>query len=196
MYHHVLDLTPGWIDNLVRAKRPQRLPVVLTKDEVKALLGAMDGVPWLIANLLSGAGLRLNECPRLRVKDLDFAANHIVVREGKGDKDRITMLPSVVKEPLTAHLARVHALHQRDLERGFGRVALPDALDRKYRNAAGEWGWQWVFPASHISVDPRSGIQRRHHLYESVPQRALREAARQVGLTKPAHPHILRTVSA
>jgi integrase len=137
----------------------------------------------------------LTEGLRLRVKDIDFTANHIVVREGKGDKDRITMLPSVVKEPLTTHLARVRALHQCDLARGFGRVALPDALDRKYRNAAAEWGWQWVFPASHLSVDPRSGVQRRHHLYESVPQRALREAARKVGLTKPAHPHILRTVS-
>lgn len=108
------------------------------------------------------------------------------------DFNRITMFPSVVKEPLTAHLVRVRALHQRDLARGFGRVALPDALGRKYRTAASEWGWQWVFPASQISVDPRSGIQRRHHLYESVPQRALKEAARKVGLTKPANPHILR----
>jgi integron integrase len=192
LYHHVLDLNPGWIDTLVRAKRPQRLPVVLTKDEVKALLGAMSGVPWLIANLLYGAGLRLTEGLRLRVKDIDFTVNHIIVREGKGDKDRITMLPTVVKEPLTAHLARIRALHQHDLERGFGRVALPEALERKYRNAAAEWGWQWVFPAPHLSVDPRSGVQRRHHLQESIPQRALREAARKVGFTKPAHPHILR----
>jgi integron integrase len=192
LYHHVLDLNPGWIDTLVRAKRPQRLPVVLTKDEVKALLGAMSGVPWLIANLLYGAGLRLTEGLRLRVKDIDFTVNHIIVREGKGDKDRITMLPTVVKEPLTAHLARIRALHQHDLERGFGRVALPEALERKYRNAAAEWGWQWVFPAPHLSVDPRSGVQRRHHLQEPIPQRALREAARKVGFTKPAHPHILR----
>jgi integron integrase len=156
-----------------------------------ALLSALDGTPWLIANLLYGAGLRLTEGLRIRIKDIDFTANHIVVREGKGDKDSVTMFPSMVKEPLTAHLVQVRALHQQDLTRGFGRVALPDALDRKYRNAASEWGWQWVFPASHISVDPRSGIQRRHHLYESVPQRALREAARKVGLTKPANPHIL-----
>jgi integrase len=158
-------------------------------------LSAVQGVSWLIANLLYGAGLRLTEGLRLRVKDIDFTANHIVVRESKGDKDRLTMLPSVVKAPLTAHLVQVRALHHQDLARGFGRVALPDALDRKYRNAAAEWGWQWVFPASHLSVDPRSGIQRRHHLYESVPQRALKEAARKIGLTKPANPHILRTVS-
>ena len=192
LYREVLAQELGWLDNIVPAKRPQRLPTVLTHQEVRSLLSAVRGVPWLIANLLYGAGLRLTEGLRLRVKDIDFTANHIVVREGKGDKDRITMLPSVIKEPLTAHLVQVRALHQQDLARGQGRVALPNALDRKYRNAAGEWAWQWVFPASHLSIDPRSGIQRRHHLYESVPQRALREAARQVGLTKPANPHILR----
>ena len=192
LYREVLAQELGWLNDLVPAKRPQRLPTVLTREEVRVLLGALEGVSWLIANVLYGAGLRLTEGLRLRVKDIDFTANHIVVREGKGDKDRITMLPSVVKEPLTAHLVRVHALHQQDLARGFGRVALPNALDRKYRNAASEWGWQWVFPASHLSVDPRSGLQRRHHLYESVPQRALREAAREVGLIKPANPHMLR----
>ena len=192
LYREVLAQELGWLTDIVPAKRPQRLPTVLTQQEVRRLLSAVQGVSWLIANLLYGAGLRLTEGLRLRVKDIDFTANHIVVREGKGDKDRITMLPSVVKEPLTAHLEQVRALHQQDLTRGFGRVALPDALDRKYRNAATEWGWQWVFPASHLSIDPRSGIQRRHHLYEAVPQRALREAARQVGLSKPAHPHILR----
>ena len=157
LYRHVLDLNPGWIDNLVRAKRPQRLPVVLTRAEVKALLGAMDGVSWLIANVLYGAGLRLMECLRLRVKDVDFAANQIVVREGKGQKDRITMLPALVKPALTAHLVRVREVHQRDLQCGFGRVLLPDALARKYPKADTEWGWQWVFPASQISEDPRSG---------------------------------------
>ncbi len=192
LYREVLAQELGWLNDIVPAKRPQRLPTVLTQKEVRTLLGAVHGVPWLIANLLYGAGLRLTEGLRLRVKDIDCTANHIVVREGKGDKDRITMLPTVVKEPLTAHLVQVRALHQQDLARGFGRVALPDALDRKYRNAAAEWGWQWVFPASHLSIDPRSGIQRRHHLQESVPQRALRDAARKVGLTKPANPHILR----
>jgi len=192
LYREVLAQELGWLDNIVPAKHSQRLPTVLTQQEVRSLLSAVQGVPWLIANLLYGAGLRLTEGLRLRVKDLDCTANHIIVREGKGDKDRITMLPSVVKESLTAHLAYVRTLHSHDLERGFGRVALPEALDRKYRNAANEWGWQWVFPASHLSVDPRAGIQRRHHLYESVPQRALKEAARKVGLTKPASPHILR----
>jgi site-specific recombinase XerD len=140
LYREVLVQELGWLDNIVPAKRPQRLPTVLTREEVRTLLGALQGAPWLIANLLYGAGLRLTEGLRLRVKDIDFTANHIVVREGKGDKDRITMLPAVVKEPLTVHLARVRALHQRDLAQGFGRVALPDALDRKYRNAACEWG--------------------------------------------------------
>ena len=192
LYRDVLAQELGWLNDIVPAKRPQRLPTVLTQQEARSLLSAVHGTPWLIANLLYGAGLRLTEGLRLRVKDIDFTTNQIVVREGKGDKDRITMLPTVVKEPLTAHLIRVRTLHQQDLERGFGRVALPDALDRKYRNAACEWGWQWVFPASHLSVDPRSGIQRRHHQYASVPQRALKEAARTVGLTKPANPHILR----
>ncbi|MGE0826701.1 MAG: integron integrase [Candidatus Binatia bacterium] len=192
LYREVLRQELSWLDNVVPAKHSQRLPTVLTQQEVRALLGALDGIPWLIANLLYGAGLRVTEGLRLRVKDIDFTANHIVVREGKGDKDRLTMLPSVVKAPLTTHLVQVRALHQQDLARGFGRVALPDALDRKYCNAAAEWGWQWVFPASHLSVDPRSEIRRRHHIPESIPQRALREAARNVGLTKPAHPHILR----
>ena len=192
LYRHVLELELGWLTDVVPAKRPQRLPTVLTPPEVRRLLSAVHGTPWLIVNLLYGAGLRLTEGLRLRVKDLDFTTNQIVVREGKGDKDRITMLPSVVKEPLMVHLTRVRTLHQQDLESGFGRVALPDALERKYRNAAAEWGWQWVFPAAHLSVDPRSGIQRRHHLSPAVPQQALKEAARQVGLSKPAHPHILR----
>ena len=192
LYREVLAQEIGWLTDIVPAKRPQRLPTVLTQQEVRSLLSAVQEVPWLIVNLLYGAGLRLTEGLRLRVKDIDFTSNQIVVREGKGDKDRITMLPTVVKEPLAAHLTRVRALHQCDLARGFGRVALPDALDRKYRDAACEWGWQWVFPAPHLSIDPRSGIQRRHHLFESVPQRALREAARQVRLSKPANPHILR----
>lgn len=192
LYREVFEQELGWLNDIVPAKRPQRLPTVLTRQEVRSVLSAVQGISWLIANLLYGAGLRLTEGLRLRVKDINFTANHIVVREGKGNKDRMTMLPAVVKEPLTAYLLQVRALHQQDLARGFGRVALPDALDRKYRNAAAEWGWQWVFPAPHLSIDPRSGVQRRHHLQESVPQRALREAARKVGLTKPAHPHILR----
>jgi len=192
LYRHVLDLNPSWIDNVIRAKRPERLPVVLTKEEVKALLGAMDGVPWLVANLLYGAGLRLMECLRLRVKDIDLGANHIIVREGKGKKDRVTMLPVTVKAPLVAHLARVREVHLRDLHSGFGRVELPHALARKYPNADKEWGWQWVFPASQISVDPRSGERRRHHLDDSVPQKSVRAARQKSGLSKPVHCHTLR----
>jgi len=192
LYRHVLEQEVGWLDDVVRAKRPRRLPVVLTRQEVKILLSALDGVNWIMGHLLYGAGLRLMECLRLRVKDIDFGANHLVVREGKGNKDRITMLPLTVKGPLGAHLARVRALHQQDLARGFGSVYLPDALARKYPNAPKEWGWQWVFPATQISADPRSGEQRRHHLYESVLQRAVRAAARQADLSKPVGCHTLR----
>ena len=145
-----------------------------------------------MASLLYGAGLRLLECLRLRVKDLDFSSNQIMVREGKGNKDRRTMLPAVVRGPLTAHLDRVRQLHKQDLEQGYGKVYLPDALARKYPQADREWGWQWGFPASQLSVDPRSGERRRHHLHESVLQRAVKEAVRKVGLTKPVSCHTLR----
>ena len=192
LYRHVLDLNPGWIDDVVRAKQPHRLPVVLRKHEVKALLEALEGVHWLMGHLLYGAGLRLMECLRLRVKDIDFSANHIVVREGKGNKDRMTMLPIVVKTPLIAHLTRVQELHQRDLAHGFGSVYLPDALHQKYPNAPKEWGWQWVFPASQISVDPRSGERRRHHEHDSTLQKVVRAATRKVALFKPVGPHTLR----
>jgi integron integrase len=192
LYRHVLDRSLRGLDNVVRAKQPQRLPVVLRKHEVKAVLDALDGVHWLMGHLLYGAGLRLMECLRLRVKDVDFSANHIVVRAGKGNKDRITMLPLTVKAPLATHLARVRELHQADLARGFGSVYLPDALHRKYPNAPTAWGWQWVFPATQISVDPRSGEKRRHHLHEVVLQRAVREAARQAGIIKPVACHTLR----
>jgi integron integrase len=145
-----------------------------------------------MASFLYGAGLRLLECLRLRIKDVDVVANQLIIREGKGNKDRITMLPTVVKAPLVAHLERVRALHESDLVQGFGKVYLPNALERKYPHANREWGWQWVFPASHISVDPRSGEQRRHHLHESVLQRAVKEAARQAGISKPTTCHTLR----
>ena len=145
-----------------------------------------------MGHLLYGAGLRLMECLRLRVKDIDFSANHIVVRAGKGNKDRITMLPFTIKESLAVHLGRVRELHQRDLAQGFGRVYLPDALQRKYPNAPMAWGWQWVFPATQISVDPRSGAQRRHHLHEVVLQRAVRVAAQQASIIQPVGCHTLR----
>jgi integron integrase len=165
---------------------------VLTRPEVKALLGALEGVHWIMASLLYGAGLRLLECLRLRVKDTDFSSHQILVREGKGNKDRRTMLPAAVKEPLAAHLEHVHQQHQHDLAQGFGRVYVPDALQRKYPYASSEWGWQCVFPASQISLDPRSGEHRRHHLHESVLQRAVKEAARTIRLSKTANCHTLR----
>jgi integron integrase len=192
LYRHVLGQHLGWLEDVVRAKRPQRLPVVLTRPEVKALLGALEGIRWIMASLLYGAGLRLLECLRLRVKDIGFSSHQILVHEGKGNKDRRTMLPAAVKEPLAAHLEHVRQLHQNDVAQGFGRVYVPDALRRKYPNANREWGWQWVFPASQISLDPRSGEQRRHHLHESVLQRAVKEASRTIRLTKAANCHTLR----
>jgi integron integrase len=192
LYRHVLDRDVRWLQDVIRAKRPQRLPVVLTRPEVKALLGALEGVHWIMASLLYGAGLRLLECLRLRVKDTDFSSHQILVREGKGNKDRRTILPAAVKERLAAHLEHVRQRHQHDLAQGFGRVYVPDALQRKYPHANSEWGWQWVFPASQISIDPQSGEHRRHHLHESVLQRAVKEAARTIRLTKTANCHTLR----
>jgi integron integrase len=192
LYKDVLDRDPGWVENVVRAKRPQRLPVVLSQHEVQALLAALQGVAWMMGTLLYGAGLRLMECLRLRVKDVDFDRGEILVREGKGDKDRVTTLPASVVPKLRAHLERVRRQHTADLAAGFGRVWLPNALARKYPNAASEWGWQWVFPASTISTDPRGGERRRHHLHESVPQRAIREAKVRAGITRPVGPHTLR----
>jgi integron integrase len=192
LYRHVLGPKLGWLEDIVRAKRPQRLPTVLTRSEVKALWGALEGVHWIMASLLCGAGLCLREYLRLRAKGIDFSIRQILVCEGEGNKDRRTTLPAAVKEPLAAHLGHVRELHQHDLSRGFGRVYVPDALQRKYPHANREWGWQWVFPASQISLDPRSGEHRRHHLHESVLQRAVKEAARNTGLTKPVNCHALR----
>jgi integron integrase len=192
LYKDVLDRDPGWVDDVVRAKRPQRLPVVLTQSEVHALLSVLDGVPWMVGTLLYGAGLRLMECLRLRVKDVNFDRGELVVREGKGNKDRVTMVPSAAVPKLRAHLDRVRKQHEDDLAAGFGRVSLPDALARKYPRADREWGWQWVFPASTVSADPRTGERRRHHMHESVPQRAIREARRRAGITRPVGPHTLR----
>jgi integron integrase len=192
LYKDVLECDPGWLNDVVRAKRPHRLPTVLTSAEVSALLAQLRGVHWLMAMLLYGSGLRLRECLRLRVKDVEFDRNEIVVREGKGRKDRVTMLPTTVKAPLAAHLARVRRLHERDLQAGLGRVQLPDALSRKYPNADREFGWQWVFPASRICTDPRFGEPQRFHLHKSVLQRAIHEAARRAGLIKPVGAHTLR----
>lgn len=175
-----------------RPTRPPRLPVVLSAEEARRLLGAMEGTHRLLAQLLYGAGLRLMEGVRLRVKDVDFGANQVVVREGKGDKDRVTMLPEVLKPGLAAHLERVRLLHEADLREGYGAVYLPYALGRKYPGAEREWCWQYVFPAGKLSRDPRGGAVRRHHVNEQGLQRAVRAAVRLAGITKPASCHTLR----
>ena len=192
LYKEVLEKNIGWLDDVERAKRPARLPVVLTAAEVRAVLAHLEGRHRLMANLLYGAGLRLMECVRLRVKDLDFEYRQITVRDGKGQKDRLTMLPDALAGPLRTHLADVKILHEQDLQEGFGNVYLPFALERKYPNAGREWGWQYVFPASQRSIDPRSNIERRHHLDEQTLQRAFKSAVRASGITKPASCHSLR----
>jgi len=192
LYRSVLEAEVPWLDELVHAKRPRKLPVVLTRGEVQALLSCLRGTRWLMAVLLYGSGLRLLECLRLRVKDIVFERAEIMVREGKGGKDRLTMLPGAAVEPLRQQLERVKALHAKDLAAGFGLVYLPEALGRKYPNAARELAWQWVFPAAVLSVDPRSGETRRHHADESVVQRAVRQAARDAGIARLVGPHSLR----
>ena len=192
LYRDVLGVTPGRLEGVERAKRPQRLPVVFTRREASDVLAHLRGTHRLMADLLYGAGLRLMECVRLRVKDLDFARGQITVRDGKGAKDRVTMLPGKVREPLRLHLEGVRALHEQDLRRGHGRVYLPYALARKYPTAPAEWGWQWAFPASKLSRDPRSGETRRHHADEQSLQRAVRRAVRDAGVTKPGSCHTFR----
>jgi integron integrase len=192
LYRVVLGIELKWLDEMVRAKRPQRLPVVLTRREVRELLGRLRGTTWLMASLLYGSGLRLLECARLRVKDVDFERGEILVRDGKGRKDRVTMLPASVKGPLRVHLAQVRRVHESDLRGGLGSVELPDAIAQKYPNASREWGWQWVFPASRHYVVAATRERRRHHLHETVLQRAVKQAAREAGLAKPASCHTLR----
>jgi integron integrase len=188
----VLEVDLPWPDGIVRAKHPERLPVVLTREEVCAVLQRFEGVPRLMAYLLYGAGLRVLECCRLRVQDIDFATNRIVVRGGKGGKDRVTMLPATVRADLARHLDAVRALHHRDVAAGAGWVELPTALLRKHPNAGREWVWQWVFPATRIYRDRLTGQRRRHHLHETVLQRAVKAAVRRVGISKRASPHTLR----
>ena len=192
LYREVLGKDIGYVNGVVRARRPNTLPVVLTRQEVKSMLSLLAGTDWIMATLLYGAGLRLMECMRLRVKDVDLSSNQIVVRSGKGNKDRVTMLPTSVKEPLGRHLEAVTTQYRRDLENGYGGVSLPDALERKYPNAAREWGWQWVFPASKLYIERQSGAKKRHHLHESVLQRAVKEAARKAGISKQASCHTFR----
>jgi integron integrase len=192
LYREVLLIDLPLIDGVERAKRPRRIPVVLTQEEVKCVLAQISGTHHLMASLLYGAGLRLMECVRLRIKDIDFDYQQIIVRDGKGEKDRRTILPQPLIEPLRHHLARVRLQHDEDVRMGYGSVYLPYALERKYPNAATEWIWQYAFPASKISVDPRSGIRRRHHASEDRLQRAVKEAIRRARINKRASCHTLR----
>jgi integron integrase len=192
LYHEVLKIDLGKIDDIVRAKKPQHLPQVLTPEEVQRVLSFMQDTHQLMARLLYGAGLRLLECCRLRVKDVDLEQNQILVRDGKGEKDRLTMLPLQLKQALRLHLERVRTLHEDDLRAGYGRVHLPYALEVKFPKASQEWGWQWVFPSRSLSRDPRSGVIRRHHVHENSLQKAVRRAALLARLSKPVSCHTFR----
>jgi integron integrase len=192
LYERVLQMPIGQVEHVVRAKQPLRLPVVLSRQELACVLACLDGTMWTIGMLLYGAGLRLEECLELRVKDVDFDGYQITVRRGKGQKDRTTMLPGAVVDPLRGHVARVRELHEADLRHGHGRVMLPDALERKYPSAATDWGWQFLFPASRICRDPRWGPPSRFHLHESAVQKAIAAAVRRAGIAKRVGPHTFR----
>jgi integron integrase len=192
LYKEVLGQPLPWLEGLERANRPTRVPTVLSVAEVQRLLGKMHGVKWLMASLLYGAGLRLRECLKLRVKDIDFDYRQILVRDGKGAKDRVTMLPESVIESLQEHLRRVRGLHDADLVNGYGEVELPDAIGRKYPRAPYEWGWKFVFPSHTLSTDPAMGVVRRHHVYENYVIRGVKEAVRAARITKHVSCHTLR----
>ncbi len=192
LYKEVLGIELPWLENVTQAKSPQRLPVVLTPREVRTLLHEMNGTMWLVVSLLYGTGMRLLESLRLRVKDVEFERREILVREGKGNKDRVTVLPENLILPLQKHVEKARQLHNKDLAEGFGAVHLPDALARKYPHAAKAWGWQYVFPSPTRSADPRTGEVRRHHIYEESVQRTVRTAAKRAGIIKPVTPHVLR----
>lgn len=192
LYEHVLGQPLDRIEGVIRARRPKRLPVVLTRAEVSTLFDHLDGVVELVCMLLYGTGARLSEGLSVRVKDLDFGRREMTIRDGKGSKDRVTMLPDALRDPLRRHLAIVRVQHEADLTEALGRVPLPGALGRKYPAADREWGWQWTFPATGHYVDRETGIRHRHHLHPSVIQKAVRRAVRRSGLTKPATAHMLR----
>ena len=192
LYREVLKRDMPAIDDLTRAKRPERVPVVFTADEVQRLLARLDGVPWLMASLLYGSGLRLTEALRLRIKDIEFGYRQVIVRDGKGHKDRATMLPATLIEPLKQQIERVRTIHADDLAQGLGEANLPYALKRKYPNAGLEFAWQFLFPSGSISRDPRSNFVGRHHLDESILQKAIKSAIRRAGIDKHAGCHTLR----
>jgi integron integrase len=192
LYRHVLQREIGNLGEVIRARKPKRIPVVMTRDEVKAVLGHLHGDKGLMANLMYGAGLRLMECLRLRIQDVDFARNEITIRDGKGAKDRITMLPESLKAPLQDHLKKVKALHERDLADGWGRVEMPYALDRKYPKAAADWRWQWVFPQENRWKNTRTGQEGRHHVHETILQRVVREAVCRSNIVKHVGCHTFR----
>ena len=192
LYKEVLHCELPWLDGLQRARRPPRVPTVLTRGEVERLLAALHGPRWLMASLLYGSGLRLGECLHLRVKDIDLDCPQVLVRDGKGGKDRVTLLPGALIEPLRRHLNSVRSLHARDLREGYGEAALPHALGRKYPGAGRDWCWQFVFPSRSRSPDPESGIVRRNHLDASVAQRAIKAAAQAAAIAKPVSCHTLR----
>lgn len=191
LYKEILDQDLGDLE-IIRAKKPVRLPIVLTPAEMRLIVNQLSGVTWLMVNLLYGSGLRQIECLRLRVQDIDFSYNQITIRAGKGDKDRYTMLPQIVKTPLQRHLQKVKRLHEVDISRGFGSVYLPTAIEKKYPNAAREWGWQYLFPAKELSYDPRTGLKRRHHEGEWTLQREIKQARIKAGLIKRISCHTFR----
>lgn len=197
LYKEILEIELPWLDNVERAKTPKRLPVVLTQEEIQQILAHLEGTNQLIVRLLYGTGMRILEALRLRVKDIEFTRKEILIRDGKGFKDRVTVLPASLIEPLQAHLQRVKVLHKKDLSDGYGAVYLPFALSRKYPHAERDWGWQYVFPSGKLSTDPRTDedeapITRRHHIQDQAIQRAVRQAVVDAQLTKPATPHTFR----
>lgn len=191
LYREVLHISISNLE-ITWANKPKRLPTVLSQEETRRILACLTGANKLKGQLLYGSGLRLMECLRLRVKDVDFAQCHILVRDGKGQKDRVTLLPEALLTPLQNQLQHTQLIHEQDLANGFGRTSLPDALAVKYPNADKEWGWQYVFPSSKVSFDERANMMRRHHIHESVLQKAVRQAAQQAGITKPVGPHTFR----
>ncbi|MBN2104640.1 integron integrase [bacterium] len=192
LYKQVLNIDTGQFENLIWAKKSKTIPVVFSRQEIQSLMDNCTGTYWLMAALLYGAGLRMRELLNLRVKDIDFQYNQITVRNTKGKEDRVVPLPQKVKTSLQEHMRKVKNLHNKDLKEGFGSVYLPNALERKYKNAAKEWIWQFVFPAHRISTDPRSGIRRRHHLYDSALQKAIKNAVKKAGISKHGTCHTLR----